>query len=105
MTSVSHNTGERVHKRPTVSGTVTSSKMHKTIVVEVTRLAQHERYSKYLRHRSRFYAHDERGEAKVGDFVEIGETRPLSKTKRWRLLRVIRRAVVSGPAVAGHGEV
>ncbi len=59
----------------------------KTIVVEVNWLAKEPKYKKYLRKQTRLYAHDERGECQIGDHVEIIETRPLSKLKRWRLLR------------------
>ena len=76
----------------TVDGRVISSKMQKTIVVEVERLERHEKYGKYVRRQSRFKAHDEKGEAKEGDVVRIVQTRPLSKTKRWRLLEVLARA-------------
>ena len=70
-------------------GVVTSDKMQKTIVVQVERLVKHPQYGKYLRRHTVYKAHDEKNEAKVGDRVEITETRPLSKTKRWRLIRVI----------------
>ena len=76
----------------TVNGRVISSKMQKTIVVEVERLERHEKYGKYVRRHSRFKAHDEKGEAKEGDVVRIAQTRPLSKTKCWRLLEVLARA-------------
>ncbi len=78
-------------RRRTEEGVVASGKMDKTIVVEVTRLKKHARYDKYLRSKTRFYAHDEKNEAKAGDRVEIAETRPLSKSKRWRLVRVLKR--------------
>jgi len=73
-------------------GVVASDKMVKTIVVEVERMVEHPKYGKRIKRSSRFYAHDEKREAKVGDKVEIVETRPLSKTKRWRLARVINKA-------------
>jgi small subunit ribosomal protein S17 len=73
-------------------GVVASDRMVKTIIVEVERLIEHPKYGKRIRRSSRFYAHDEKREAKVGDKVEIVETRPLSKTKRWRLVRVINKA-------------
>ncbi len=73
-------------------GTVTSDKMEKTIAVTIIRLEKHEKYKKYLRRRSRFYAHDEKREAKIGDRVLIQETRPMSKLKRWRLVKVIEKA-------------
>ncbi len=70
-------------------GVVLSNKMQKTIIVEVTRLAEHPQFKKIIRRRVRYAAHDEKNEAKIGDKVRIAETRPLSKTKRWRLVKVI----------------
>ncbi|MEZ5963341.1 MAG: 30S ribosomal protein S17 [Planctomycetota bacterium] len=78
-------------QRRTQIGQVTSDKMKETIVVEVQRLVRHPRYDKYLRRRTKLYAHDANNEAKVGDTVEVMATRPLSKLKRWRLLRIINR--------------
>ena len=74
-------------------GSVVSSKMAKTIVVEVTRRVPHPMYKRIVTKRKKFYAHDEEGTAKVGDVVRIIECRPLSKLKRWRLGEVIRHAV------------
>ena len=74
-------------------GPVVSAKMAKTIVVEVTRRVPHPVYKRIVTKRKKFYAHDEQGEAKLGDVVRIVECRPLSKLKRWRLGEVIRRAV------------
>jgi small subunit ribosomal protein S17 len=73
-------------------GRVLSNKMAKTIVVEVERRYPHAKYKKVVTAHARFYAHDEKGEAKPGDLVEIHETRPLSKLKRWRLSRIIERS-------------
>ena len=73
-------------------GVVVSNKMQKTIVVEVERLVMHPLYQKYLRRRSRFMAHDEKNECKVGDRVQIKETRPMSKMKRWRVESIVERA-------------
>lgn len=73
-------------------GTVHSDKGTKTITVNVQRRFKHAMYGKYVLRTNRFMAHDEKGEARVGDTVEIAETRPLSKNKRWRLLRVLDRA-------------
>jgi|UniRef100_A0A7C4Y609 small subunit ribosomal protein S17 len=74
-------------------GKVVSDKCDKTIVVEVERIVKHPLYKKYIRRRKKFMAHDEKNEAKVGDIVEIVETRPLSKRKRWFLKRIIKREV------------
>ena len=70
-------------------GVVLKSSMTKTIVVKVTRLAQHPRYKKYIKVRKKYYVHDEQNKAKVGDKVSIVESRPMSKLKRWRLLEVL----------------
>jgi len=74
-------------------GSVVSSKMAKTIVVEVIRRVPHPLYKRIITKRRKFYAHDETGEAKVGDVVRIIECRPLSKLKRWQLKEVLRKAV------------
>jgi|ERR1700733_13856396 small subunit ribosomal protein S17 len=74
-------------------GSVVSSKMAKTIVVEVIRRVPHPLYKRIISKRRKFYAHDETGEAKVGDVVRIIECRPLSKLKRWQLKEVLRKAV------------
>ena len=73
-------------------GQVVSTKMAKTIVVEVTRRVSHPLYKRVVTRRTKFYAHDEEGTAKLGDTVRIIESRPLSRLKRWRLADVIRRA-------------
>lgn len=80
------------HRRNEKVGEVVSTKMAKTLVVEVTLRQAHALYRRGITRHRRFYAHDERGEARLGDVVRIGETRPLSKLKRWRLLEVVRRA-------------
>jgi small subunit ribosomal protein S17 len=77
--------------RKLVTGTVTSDRMKKTIAVQADRLTRHVRYQKYVRQTTTYFAHDEKNEARLGDTVEIAETRPLSKKKRWRLVRVIAR--------------
>ena len=74
-------------------GEVVSNKMAKTIVVRVERRFPHPRYKKIVTAFKKFYAHDEKNEAKIGDRVRIEETRPLSKTKCWRLVEVVERAV------------
>ena len=76
-------------------GVVTRDKMNKTRRVEVERLVRHPRYGKYLRRRTVCHAHDENNESHVGDRVEIMETRPLSRTKTWRIIRVISRGEVA----------
>jgi small subunit ribosomal protein S17 len=83
-----HERGRRQERR----GVVVSSAMDKTIVVEVDTIKAHPRYKKVVRRSTKFHAHDERNEAKVGDIVRIVETRPLSKTKHWRLAEVVEAA-------------
>ena len=73
-------------------GKVASNRMDKTIVVRVDTLRRHPLYGKTIRRSTKFKAHDEQNDARIGDTVEIMETRPLSKEKRWRLTRVIERA-------------
>ena len=73
----------------TLIGTVVSAAMQKTAVVRVEHVALHPKYRKYVRRSKSYNVHDERGEAKVGSRVEIAECRPLSRTKSWRLVRVI----------------
>src|SRR5580693_4255808 len=77
-------------------GQVVSTKMTKTIVVEVSRRVQHPLYKRIIGKRKKFYAHDEEGRAKMGDVVRIIECRPLSKLKRWRLADIVREAVQVG---------
>ncbi|MFH1868241.1 MAG: 30S ribosomal protein S17 [Candidatus Omnitrophota bacterium] len=71
-----------------LTGVVTSDKMDKTIVVQVTSITKHPKYKKVVRKYSSFKAHDEKNEAKVGDTVKVMECRPLSKDKRWRLIKI-----------------
>jgi small subunit ribosomal protein S17 len=78
--------------RQQLIGVVTSSKMHKTIVVKVARTVQHRKYLRVIRSNKKYYAHDERNEAKPGDTVRIVASRPLSKLKRWRLAEIVARS-------------
>ena len=89
-----------VSRRNTKVGEVVSTKMQKTIVVEVTRQKAHPLYSRVVSRSKKFYAHDEKTEAKVGDRVRIEETRPLSKLKRWRLVEVVERGTEVTPVAA-----
>ena len=77
-------------------GKVTSAKMEKTIVVEVLRLVQHPKYRRVVRISKKFYAHDEKREAKQGDTVKIVSSRPISRLKRWRLKEVLTPSVAAG---------
>ena len=79
--------------RRQVVGTVVSDKMDKTVIVLVERLVKHRLYKKYVRRRSKFAAHDENNASKVGDRVLIIQSRPLSKTKRWRVSKIVEKAV------------
>lgn len=89
--------------RRVVLGIVTSDKMDKTRRVEIPRLVKHPKYGKYIKRRTVCYTHDEENQSKQGDTVEIMETRPMSKLKRWRLVRVVKQApgqvTVAAPSV------
>ena len=89
-------------RRKTEIGVVTSDKMDKTRRVEIERLVPHPKYGKFMRRRTVCHAHDEKNETHVGDYVEIMETRPLSKLKRWRVVRIVRPGAQQ--ALAGEGE-
>jgi small subunit ribosomal protein S17 len=79
-------------------GVVTKDKMNKTRRVEIPRLEKHPRYGKYIKRRTICYVHDEKNESHVGDTVEISEARPMSKLKRWRLIRVVKKAPTQAAA-------
>ena len=81
-------------RRKELIGHVVSSRMHKTIVVQVVRRKSHPLYSRVISKAKKFYAHDERNEAHVGDVVRLEETRPLSKQKRWRLKEIVRKTAL-----------
>ncbi|OQP65292.1 MULTISPECIES: 30S ribosomal protein S17 [Chitinophagaceae] len=78
--------------RKTRIGVVTSNRMEKTITVSVERKVKHPIYGKFVKKTTKFHAHDEKNECTIGDTVRIMETRPLSKTKRWRLVEVVEKA-------------
>jgi small subunit ribosomal protein S17 len=78
--------------RKTRTGLVTSNKMDKTITVAIERKVKHPIYGKFVKKTTKFHAHDEKNECTIGDTVRIMETRPLSKTKRWRLVEVVEKA-------------
>lgn len=92
---MAETTERQPHKNQKV-GDVVSTKMAKTIVVEVTRRVSHPLYRRIVSKKKRFYAHDEEGLAQLGDRVRIVECRPLSKLKRWRLAEVVLKAKVPG---------
>lgn len=83
---------EERNLRKTRIGVVSSNKMEKTITVAVERKVKHPIYGKFLKKTTKFHAHDEKNECTIGDVVRIMETRPLSKTKRWRLVEVVEKA-------------
>jgi len=85
-----------------VQGVVKSDKMDQTVTVSIERLVKHPQYGKYVRFRSSFMAHDPHNSARQGDLVEIEETRPLSRHKRWRVVRVLRRAPGAAPEAAAQ---
>lgn len=81
---------KKVNKRK-LEGVVVSEKMAKTRIVEVSRLTKHPRFHKYYKVTKRFAAHDEEGKYKTGDFVVIEETKPMSRTKRWRIIGTVKK--------------
>lgn len=81
-----------VKKRKTYIGRVVSDKMDKTVVLSVTRRIAHARYNKVVNRTTKFKAHDEKNECKIGDLVRFIETRPISKEKRWKVLEIIEKA-------------
>src|SRR5689334_10651829 len=87
-------------RRKSLVGEVVSTKMQKTIIVEVRRRKQHPFYKRVVSHTKKFYAHDEQNQAHVGDYVRIEETRPLSKLKRWKLTGIVQRAALTAPQQA-----
>ena len=96
---------DRRGSRRIIIGTVTSSTMDKTATVTVIRRVRDRRFHKFLTRRVKYHVHDEHNVAKVGDLVEIVESRPMSKTKRWRLLSTLSRAAeASSPSAAGSSS-
>jgi small subunit ribosomal protein S17 len=90
---------ERTNRKERV-GEVIGNKMSKTIIVRVERRFPHPKFKKVVTGYKKFYAHDEKNEAKVGDRVRIQETRPVSKTKRWRLVEIVERGTEVAPVAA-----
>jgi len=76
-----------------MTGTVVSNKADKTVTVLVERLVKHKMYHKIMKRRSKFAAHDDRNDCQIGDKVLISESRPLSKSKRWRIIKIVEKAV------------
>ena len=92
MASENQTTQDQRGIRRTITGTVTSTKMNKTVVVTVSRRFRDKRFHKFISRRVRYQAHDETNSCQVGDFVELVESRPYSKTKRWRVSRTVTKA-------------
>ena len=90
MTTTQLKEQERGHRRE-LRGVVVSDKMQKTIVVEVTRRVQHQKYKKFINLKKKYHVHDEKEEAGLGDYVMMKESRPLSKLKRWTLKEIIKK--------------
>ena len=88
---MAETTTQERNLRKTRIGIVTSNKMTKTITVAVERIVKHPIYGKFVKKTTKFHAHDDKNEASIGDLVRIMETRPLSKTKRWRLVEIVEK--------------
>jgi small subunit ribosomal protein S17 len=95
MATQQETTGDTRGSRRTITGIVTSDKMDKTVVVTVVRRVRDRRFHKFVTRRVKYKAHDEKNSCAIGDVVEIVEARPMSKTKRWRILRTITKSVES----------
>lgn len=91
MEATATTTGVERNLRKTRTGVVSSNKMDKTITVKVERKVKHPLYGKFVKKTTSFHAHDEKNECSIGDTVRIMESRPMSKTKRWRLVEVIEK--------------
>jgi small subunit ribosomal protein S17 len=91
--------------RKTLVGYVTSTKMNKTIVIEVTRQKSHAMYARVIKRSKKYYAHDEQNSAHMGDVVKIEETRPLSALKRWKLVDILKRATLVPGETAKTADV
>jgi len=92
---------ERISRRKVRLGVVVSNKMNKTVIVKVTRHAEHPLYGKRLIKSKKYVAHDEENVCRIGDQIRIRETRPLSRTKRWELVEIVRKAPIFGSEAAG----
>ena len=98
-------TGAEKHSgRKVLIGKVVSNKMKKTIVVEVTRKKAHPLYGRVISIRKKFYAHDEKNDAHIGDFVRIEESRPLSRLKRWTLKEIVKKTALV-PEIAADVDI
>lgn len=94
VTTVTPENDEAYRYKRALRGVVVSNKMSKTITVEVTRTVRHDKYNKFIKKRARYHAHDENNSCTIGDTVIIVETRPLSRTKCWRLQKIVEKATI-----------
>jgi small subunit ribosomal protein S17 len=94
--------GDHFSRRKVRVGVVVSNKMNKTVIVKVTRHTEHPLYGKRIIKAKKYVAHDEENACSVGDQIRIRETRPLSKTKRWELVEIVRKAPVMGADTRGE---
>jgi small subunit ribosomal protein S17 len=92
------------HRRKVLLGEVVSDRMHKTVTVLVGRRVRHPVYERVIRRSKKYHAHDEQNQCREGDVVRIVETRPLSRTKRWRLQEIVRRRVATAAATVSEGR-
>ena len=92
------------HKRKVLLGEVVSDRMNKTVTVLVARRVRHPIYERVIRRSKKYHAHDEQNQCRVGDVVRIVETRPLSRTKRWRLQEIVRRRADARSTSASEGQ-
>jgi len=99
MTEQTAQTSSPRRKRQSRTGTVSSISGDKTISVDVNNLVKHRQYGKYIRRRTRLAVHDPRGQAKIGDVVEVVPCRRISKSKSWRLIRVVRRPAITADEI------
>ena len=102
--SAAQTTAAMRGQRKIRTGVVVSNRMAKTIVVRVTQLVRHPKYSRVMQRAEKFKAHDEANSANIGDWVKIMETRPLSKDKRWRLVEILKRASTAPPVPGEDAE-
>src|SRR5215813_7592189 len=101
---MAETTEAKAGRQKQVVGQVVSNRMNKTIVVKVTRTKSHGFYGRVVSKDKKFYAHDAENRARIGDFVRLEETRPLSRLKRWRLKEIIRKAALAPEALANVDE-
>ena len=104
MSEAEATTQDTRGNRRAILGTVTSTKMDKTAVITVIRRVRDRRFHKFVSRRVKYKAHDEKNTAKVGDLVEIVEARPMSRTKRWRIVRTVSHSIEGAVEAAGEGQ-